>query len=581
MRKAVVLCALCVVVSCKKEQAGTTQPTPPTTGGVAPPSTAQGNTAEPAKKNPEGCNSDFAQDLAADATLTEKCSPYTLKREIAFDGYNVTIEPGVELRFGDRSALSVGYTARSKLIAKGTAEKPIRFTALDHKEPGSWNGLTIYGNAEGTTLENVVIEYAGAADGNAMAVKAAGVTLKNVKITGAKGAGIQVTSEQPVAELSGLDLSALPADHVLSLPWTSAKAVAANNKFPANAVVDLEPAQVEADLTVPNPGVPYRTHGETDVHGKDGKTAVLTIEAGVTMQMSEDAQLDFGYEGDRAAGLKAIGTQDKPIRFVRFGDDQKSTPWNFIAFFEGSRGPELEWVTFENGGRADDGTLRFDNPRALGKISHCTFTGSHGMALFVKSAREGFTAFDENTFKDNAQAAIAIPSELAGGLGAKNTFGSGAYVEVKGDVHKDTTWAALGAPYRVIGDVTAEGGEAGKTATLKIAPGAKLVMGEGSGLFTGYSNPGHLLVGGAEQPISIVALQGKWKGVQAYEKGELKLENATIEGVDDEQAAVRLDKGSEGAVKNVTFKTKLGLRNCSEKAQSSGNKGAKDSKDGC
>jgi hypothetical protein len=580
MRRAVLLCALCVVTSCKKEQAGTPQNTSPTQGnGQA--GAPQGSAAEPAKKNPEGCNSDFAQDLAADATLTEKCSPYTVKREIGFDGFNVTIEPGVEVRFADRAAWTFGYTARTKLIAKGTAEKPIRFTALDHKEAGAWNGVTLYDNAAGSTLENVVFEYAGEADGNVLTVKAAGVTVKGVKLSGAKGAGIRVSSEQPVTELSGLDLSALPADHVLVLPWTSAKALGANNKFPANAVVELEPAQVEADLNVPNPGVPYRMHGETDVHGKDGKTAVLTIEAGVTMQLSEDAQLDFGYEADRPAGFKAIGTQDKPIRFVRYGDDQKSTPWNVIAFFEASRGPELDWVTFENGGRQDDATLRFDNPRALGKITHCTFTGSHGAAVLVKSAREGFTAFDENTFNDNAQAAVAIPSELAGGLGAKNTFNSGAYVEVRGDVHKDTTWAALSAPYRVIGDITAEGGEAGKTATLKISPGAKLVMGEGAGLFSGYSNPGHLWVGGADKPVSIVALQGKWKGVEAYEKGELKLENATIEGVDDDQAAVRLDKGSEGAVKNVTFKTKLGVRNCSDKAQSSGNKGPKDSKDGC
>ena len=42
----------------------------------------QPSNAEPAKKNPEGCNSDFAEDLTADATLTQKCSPYSIKREV-------------------------------------------------------------------------------------------------------------------------------------------------------------------------------------------------------------------------------------------------------------------------------------------------------------------------------------------------------------------------------------------------------------------------------------------------------------------------------------------------------------------
>ncbi|MFT3835964.1 MAG: hypothetical protein QM723_03075 [Myxococcaceae bacterium] len=584
MRGSIVLLAVVLAAGCKKggESGSSVGNGAPARGqGESAPAEANNAGTGEAKKNPAGCNSDFAEDLQADYTLTAKCSPYTVKHALTWDGFNVTIEPGVEVRFADGQELTVGYNTRGKLIAKGTAEKPIVFTAADHKEAGSWRGLTLGGNAQDSVMEHVSIEYAGVADGDAFEVKAGGVALKNVKLSNIKGAGLVVKSETPLLEISGLDLSAVAGDRPLELPFNGAGALKAGNVFAKDAVIWLEPSQVEADLVVPLQAVAYRTHGETDVHGKDGKTAVVTIEAGVTLQMAEDAELDFGYEPERAAGLKASGTAEKPIRFVRFGDDQKTTPWKGLAFFGGARGPELDYVTFENGGRQDDAMLRFDNPKGLGKITHCSFVGSHGAGIMVRDARERFQAFDANTFKDNAQAAIVIPAELANGLGSGNSFVGDEWVEVKGDVHHDTTWAAVNAPYRVIGDINVEGGEAGKSASLTVAPGAKLVFGENAAINIGYSNPGKLTLGGAEKPIAISALQGKWNGIESFEKGSLEVQNAVVDGVADDKPAIRADSGAQGSVKNVTFKGKLGLKNCSDKVQSSGNKGAKDSKDGC
>ncbi len=582
MRLILTLCVVVLAIAgCKKDKGAEAQPPSGVHGASSVPAGTQAPSGETAgeapKKNPEGCNSDFSQEIHADYTLTEKCSPYTLKGDLNVDGYNLTIEPGVELRFADGRTLEVGYNSRAKLIAKGTAEKPVRFTALDHKEAGAWHGIVLDANSEGSTLENVVIEYAGLTDNAALDIKAGGTTLKNVKLTGAKDAAVKISSDKPLAEISGLDLTgAGAAERVLQLPFSGAGALGAGNKFPEKAVILLEPASVEADLKLPAQGVAYRTHGETDVHGKDGKTAVITIDPGVTIELSEDAELDFGYEGDRPAGLKAVGAADKPIRFVRFGDDQKSTPWKVIAFYGAARGPELDYVTFENGGRQDDGTLRFDGARALGKITHCSFTGSHGAAILVKDAKERFAAFDANTFKDNAQAALAIPSELASGLGAGNKFEGDEWIEVKGDVHHDTTWAAVAAPYRVIGDVTVEGAEAGKSASLTIDKGTKLVFGEGASLNVGYNNPGKLAI----SAVAMKPLQGTWKGIESYAHGNLSLENTSIEGVADDTPAIRADAESEGSVKNVSVKSKLGFKKCSDKVQSSGNK-PKETKDGC
>lgn len=81
----------------------------------------------------------------------------------------LTIEAGVELRFDDY--LQVGYInpgvtdQPGKLIAVGTAAKPIVFTSS--KTPrvaGDWPGIYLY-NAPGSRLEHVRVEFAGGFNG--------------------------------------------------------------------------------------------------------------------------------------------------------------------------------------------------------------------------------------------------------------------------------------------------------------------------------------------------------------------------------------------------------------------------------
>lgn len=59
-------------------------------------------------------------------------------------GCNITIEPGVEVRFADGSKLEV----RGEITAIGTAEDSITFTSNSSTEQGSWQGIQI-NNSEG------------------------------------------------------------------------------------------------------------------------------------------------------------------------------------------------------------------------------------------------------------------------------------------------------------------------------------------------------------------------------------------------------------------------------------------------
>lgn len=90
-------------------------------------------------------------------TLAE--SPFIVSQNVTIcRGVTLTIEPGVEVRFGGGPfAIIVDGT----LIARGTEEKPIKFTSnKESPKVGDW--LTIYFNGAGQSpsfLENCIIEY--------------------------------------------------------------------------------------------------------------------------------------------------------------------------------------------------------------------------------------------------------------------------------------------------------------------------------------------------------------------------------------------------------------------------------------
>ena len=88
-------------------------------------------------------------------------APYYVIGELAVaTGSTLTVEPGVEVRFGQYDGLQVEGT----LKAVGTASLPIVFTGTS-ATPGWWDGIAITGTAVapnvGSVLDHVVIEYGG------------------------------------------------------------------------------------------------------------------------------------------------------------------------------------------------------------------------------------------------------------------------------------------------------------------------------------------------------------------------------------------------------------------------------------
>src|SRR5215510_15580717 len=100
---------------------------------------------------PGGAPADISADITADRTLSVDTT-YTLKGFIhVTNGATLTIPAGTTIK-GDFGVVgsSLFIMRGAKIIANGTADKPIVFTssrAAGQRQPGDWGGLIIVGNA--------------------------------------------------------------------------------------------------------------------------------------------------------------------------------------------------------------------------------------------------------------------------------------------------------------------------------------------------------------------------------------------------------------------------------------------------
>lgn len=577
-----------LLAGCKKKDEGA-QNTGANTGSgsqqQAQTGSGSGQTAantETPKANIEGCNSNFEKMPEADYTLTEKCSPYTLSKELSVDGWDLTIEPGVEIRFAQDGRLTAAWNKDSRITAKGTAEKPIKFVSGGRKEPGAWEGISLYQHAKGSTFENVIIEHAGRSDHAALEVNAADVHVKNVKVVAAAKLAYEESNNAKLAEFDGNDFSGSGAkDIVASFKLENLGAIGANNKWPEKTVIDVSQSDVDHDIRIPNPGIPYRALKDVNADAEPGKTATITIEPGVVFRMGQDTKWGFGWNNH--GGLKALGTAEKPIVFTSDSESPEPGAWHGLSFYNKAKVVQLDYVKIEFGGEKDDGAINYgDTQPSLGKLTHVTIVKSPGPAITTSQDHANFDAFSDNTFQDTGSPTLRFNTVTASKLGGNNTFPADGVIELKGDVHRDVTLTAQSAPYQVLEKIDVEGDSDVKPATVEIQPGATFKFGPEGAMAFGWSNPGVLkAVGAPDKQITFTAATDGWKGLEFNNKGKLQIENAVFEKTaEDSPAIVVGQQATGGTIKAAKFNdVKVPVRDCSQKKLTA--EGVKPSKEGC
>lgn len=148
---------------------------------------------------------------------------------------------------------------------------------------------------------------------------------------------------------------------------------------------------ISANTTWPDLGldVDYIIDGWTYIEGN----ALLTIEPGVTIMFTgTNGHIDVGEN----AGIKMVGTAEKPIRLVNPLNNNNPGAWRGITIHSNRNDNQFEYVEFINGGSDENAVVACE-----GKLSmkHCLINGSsgNGVELYYTGV---FTAFENNTIKN-------------------------------------------------------------------------------------------------------------------------------------------------------------------------------------
>ena len=155
----------------------------------------------------------------SDTIWTVNNSPYRVKGNllIGLDA-TLTIEPGVEVRVESGYGIVVGSMTfgRGDLVARGTADLPVRFTAVTadgrEPEPGGWVGIRFRSEAgdavfdsdgvyvAGSVLDHVIVEFAGQVGGieipAAVYCNQAAPMLRAISVIDSGGASISVERDR-------------------------------------------------------------------------------------------------------------------------------------------------------------------------------------------------------------------------------------------------------------------------------------------------------------------------------------------------------------------------------------------------
>lgn len=206
---------------------------PEPAGGEAPVAAPALSAAEPKsarRRKPSRCKQKIGR-VESDTTLTKDCSPYTIRGGIdVLENTTLTIEPGVEVRFGSTDWLEIAAAATrgGKLVARGTAEEPIVLTGKPSRSgaPGTWLGLWFNaGTASGSILSHAIVRAAGGSNKfikpeptqgciTLTAVAKDAVTIEDVTLENCANAGIVLYDSEP--RLSRLSMRDMPAGFLVS-----------------------------------------------------------------------------------------------------------------------------------------------------------------------------------------------------------------------------------------------------------------------------------------------------------------------------------------------------------------------------
>jgi hypothetical protein len=467
--------------------------------------------------------------------ITKECGPVPVTDDYAVDGATLTLEAGATLVFApDARSLGIGYYATAKLIVKGTKDAPVTMTTSGDKAAGAWSGLAIYAKGSRSSIEGLVIEYAGADDAKgAVWIDAQDVVFKNSTVKNSKDSALKTSNDATFTEFSGNTFVDIGVPAAIVVNPTAAGMLAPGNTFPANAFIHVMAGTIKKSSKWNNAGAPYAVLERVAIDGAAGARATLELAPGIEIRMDADSGFTVGYYAE--AAIKAVGTKDAPIKLTAF-ETKEPGGWESVEIYGNGEGT-FEYVTFEYGGANEDkGALHISGNVKVLSVKNCTFKANK-RGVDVASDKVQVRAFDGNVF-DATPNAIRAPAEVVGAIGGGNTYGEGSKIEILGGtVDKDTTWKAQTAELEVLELVAVN------KARLTVEAGTRIAFKDTTGFDIGYyDSAGLQLRGTADKPIKLRGLRDEpegWRGIHLYgnARGNV-VEHVVIHNAGDKAAVI-------------------------------------------
>ena len=522
--------------------------TTPTNNGTTPTNngtTPTNNGTIPNNGIPEECTPDYEfdnWDVTTDRRLIKACSPFVVDGDVNVGmGATITIDPGVEIQMASGTWFRVGGTGDGRIVANGTEEEPIIFTAQElNRAPGGWHGVRFgadvaimselswvefwYGGEEGFSTRGCLT-----ADNDA---RADAVSLTNATFDSCAIGGLS-SQNDVFSELSDLTFRNIEG-HGIELGADAVGAV--TNAFtyenvPFNRISTVD---VTESATWMAQDVPYRAAQSIEVRGED--SPVLTLGAGLTLQFAGNEWLRVA--GGNPGGLVVAGADGNPVVLESSADAPAAGSWLGVRLDPDTlMGTSIDAAVIRHGGEdafSQRGCLTIDHATE-GRIA-VTNTVFEECAQSGVSARQegfGFADFTGNTFRNSPHGVDLSPN-------AVSTIAAQTYdnvplnrIDAK-ELTRSGTWVAQDVPYHVAGSIEVRGEN---SPVLTIEAGGVYRFDGNEWLRVGSGSAGQLVVLGTEtDPVTFESFQatpaaGDWLG--------LRLDADTMSGTSLDHAVVR------------------------------------------
>lgn len=310
---------------------------------------------------------------------------------------------------------------------------------------------------------------------------------------------------------------------------------------------------ISANTTWPDRGVAvdYIIDGRFWVEGN----ALLTIEPGVTIMFTG---VDGGISVGENAGLRMVGTADKPIVLTGPANNPNKGSWSYVWVNSNRADNQFEYVTFNNGGSE---AAVIDVPGKL-SMKHCTINGALGNGL---NASGTLSAFENNTIKNVDQFPVALWNyKLLNSFGNGNTYMNNGHNMIKMDCYwldnegntETIGFRNQGIPYYMYQGVNLQSTQD----VMRVYEGTEIVFAHNTDMYVGWD--AMLLVEGtASAPVIFrgeLNENGSWGGIEIASTrttgGGNKILNCTIKNAGRyDEAALRTIEENHLTLTNVTI----------------------------